>query len=209
MNMTRRQALKSIALGSGLVISSSSIIGMLNTAYAQSNNVREWQYLSSEQAHMLEQISHVIIPSSKDVPGAEAVATIPFLDMLFAKLLDEDEQQKFKKGMQVFDAYCEKNLNSNFVSLSNKQQTEIVYSMYNLPAKLQEQMLWLINGQNKEAKKDDQYYLYSFLFNLRSIVLEAYVNSQLVGEKVLAYDQVPGNYEDMQMTASTRAWSLS
>jgi hypothetical protein len=205
--MNRRDALKSIALGSGVVVSSASIMSVLSLANANQNDTQTWAFLSHTQANQLKVMSAIIIPHSDEIPGASAVSIIPFLDLIYATVISEEEKTKFKKGMLAFNQYCKEEHGAMFIALSEAKQKNCLEKLYNLPDQKREQMLWKIDNNNPNAERDSEYFKYSFLYNLRAITLEAYMNSQLIGEKVLAYDQVPGNYEDIEFTTSTRSFS--
>uniref|UniRef100_UPI003F5CC5C5 gluconate 2-dehydrogenase subunit 3 family protein n=1 Tax=Flagellimonas lutimaris TaxID=475082 RepID=UPI003F5CC5C5 len=65
--------------------------------------------------------------------------------------------------------------------------------------------------QGGEASLDDDIASFSFANDLRDLATWAYKNSEYVGEEVLAYLPIPGEYVpcgDLQTLTGGKAWSL-
>ncbi|WP_395342007.1 gluconate 2-dehydrogenase subunit 3 family protein [Ningiella sp. W23] len=211
MNMTRRQALKSLALGSGVVLSSTSVLAVLNTAYANTaDGAASFTFLSKAQAKSIALMTHVIIPKSADLPGAEDVPIVNFIDALYSQLMDDNQRKKFLRGLEVAEAAFADEHKQPFSDASIAKRESFVKSVYELPKDEAQSMIWLADKTEAPEGQEDQYYLYHFLYNLRVLTLEGYFESELVGEKVLAYLPVPGGWEpEMDVDENTRVWSIN
>jgi hypothetical protein len=210
MSITRREALKSLVLGSGIVLSSASVLSVLNSAYAASSKDNfSPRFFSHEQAQSLALITHVIIPTSESLPGAEDVPIVPFIDALYTQLMSKDDRAKFVAGFDVAMKQFNSKYNADFIAASNAQRQAFINDVYNQPKDKTQQILNMINATTAPDGQEDYYLLYSFLFNLRALTLEGYFKSELVGEKVLAYLPIPGPFEaDITIDENTRAWSI-
>jgi hypothetical protein len=210
MNMTRRQALKSLVLGSGVVLSSASVLSVLNTAYASSKGTGFTPvFFTQEQAHSLALMTHVILPKSDSLPGAEDVPIVTFIDALYAQLMSEEERTKFIAGFDIARQQFESQYKTKMVNASKQDIQEYVSALYNKTSEQTEQILNMINAPSAPAGQEENYLLYVFLFNLRALTLEGYFESELVGENVLAYLPIPGPYEgEITIDENTRAWSI-
>jgi hypothetical protein len=208
--MTRRQALKSLILGSGVVLSSTSILSALNIAHAASKDGSyTLAFFTPAQASTIERMSHIILPKSDSLPGAEDVPIVPFIDALYAQLMSKMEQDKFLAGLAKAQANFNAQYNKTFAHANHAQLSAYLHAAYKVTPSETQIILNMIEEDTPPAGKEDIYQLYSFLFNLRALTLEGYFQSELVGEKVLAYAPIPGRYDgDWTIDDNTRAWSI-
>ncbi|MFC4698942.1 gluconate 2-dehydrogenase subunit 3 family protein [Glaciecola siphonariae] len=210
MSMTRRQALKSLVLGSGLVLSSASVLSVLNLAHSQVTGEQFTPvFLNAEQVKTLRGMARVIIPKSDELPGAEDVPVVPFIDVLYDRLMSEDEKTKFLAGLALVQAKFLAQAGKAFNVASNQEQHDFVVSLYEHSPEQTEAILNMIESGSAPSGKADEFTLYSFLFNVRALTLEGYFQSELVGETVLAYLPIPGGFDaNVKVGENTRAWSI-
>jgi hypothetical protein len=210
MNISRRHALKSLVLGSGVVLSASSVFGVLNSAYAASaKGEYALSFLNAAQAKSLELMTHVIIPKSDDLPGAEDVPIVSFIDALYTQLMSKEQQDKFLAGLGFAQASFAERHGGSFAMADASKREAFVKSVYELPDTQARAMIRLAEQNEAPQGQEALYHLYYFLFNLRALTLEGYYQSELVGEKVLAYLPIPGRFEaETTIDENTRAWSI-
>nr|WP_136251968.1 gluconate 2-dehydrogenase subunit 3 family protein [Ningiella ruwaisensis] len=212
MNMSRRDALKTLMLGSGVALASSSLLSVANRVYAAvaKGEAMDLAFLKADQAKDIELMTHIILPKSAELPGAQDVAIVPFIDAVYAKLMSAEEQEKFLRGLSLVQKQFREEQGASFSQASEDARVSFISALYNLPESDKWETLKLIDLSQAPAGKEDIYHLYHFLFNLRALTLEGYFNSELVGESVTAYLPVPGPYDaDMTIDENTRVWSIN
>lgn len=192
--MKRREALKSIALSTGVVLSSGTFIGILRAAEKSINAGWQPVFLNAEESVAVSRIADVIIPAS-DSPGALDVGVPQFIDLLLKDVFTGADSDKFRKGLQVFLGRFEQGNGSAFHESPEQSQRAFVEQGYGSAAADQEQVLGLIENSEPPEDRNDEYYLWSFLVTQRELTIKAYFTSEKVGEQVLSYDPIPGRYD--------------
>ncbi|MFT7249212.1 MAG: hypothetical protein ACI97P_001993, partial [Arcticibacterium sp.] len=94
--MKRRDILKNIALGSGVLLTLPS--------WTKAWNANTWQaqsIFSSAQSATLSSIVGTFIPEGKTEPGALGVEVDKYLERLIADCYDAEQQSKIKNGLKA------------------------------------------------------------------------------------------------------------
>ncbi|GAA3563178.1 gluconate 2-dehydrogenase subunit 3 family protein [Snuella lapsa] len=192
--MKRREALKKLGLGTGMVIASPALVSFLQSCNEKTNT---WHplFLTEEQGLILTAIVDVILPKT-DTPSASEVNIPQFIDTYFNDVYELDEQQKTQAAF--------------------KKLTNIIFSEYNKNIrKVTEEQYKMILDNNmdlKETKQDDskEITVSNLLNTIKWMTINAYRTTELIGETVLAYDPVPGaSYcDDLNNLTQGRAWSI-
>ncbi|MFC4221531.1 gluconate 2-dehydrogenase subunit 3 family protein [Flagellimonas marina] len=217
--MERRSALKNMGMAFGYAVATPTLLGLLQSckdkpAYA------EWvpSFLSQDQGYALAQTLDVILPKT-DTPSATEMNVHVFFDSFMNEVLPEDQLDFVKLRMgKFFDKVLS---DSGKQSLADVEATDIepVLKTY-LTKRTPEQeeahteainsyMEAVMNGG--EGDIDDDVASFSFANDLRDLAIWAYKNSEYVGEEVLAYAPIPGEYiacEDVTTLTGGKAWSL-
>lgn len=169
--MDRRDAIKHTSLLMGGLLSASTIAGIM--AGCSGSNDPDWepQFLSKDQARMVEDLTVVLIPAT-DTPGAKEAGVPQFIDTMLAKYQEEDEKTLFIAGLEQVNQDSQAAYSKNFVDLTQEQQTEILTAIA------------------EEAVGEQN----TFFHQLKGLTFSGYFTSELVGKEVLNFDPVPSTY---------------
>lgn len=208
--MNRREALKSIALSSGLVISSTTIVALMQFYQEPQNAPWHPLFFTHDEAIIIDEITDFLIPSGT-IPGALNVGVPKIIDLLIAEMFDARDGQKFRQGMFTFTNHFNDSYKTTFIQADAKKRQSFIRQFYDLPKKEEKAVLDLLSqGMNHRIDQAEKYYLYNFLVTLRNFTIFTYLTSEKIGEEVLSYDPVPGRYEGCVPLAEVgNAWSIT
>lgn len=192
--MDRRKALKSIALSTGVAISTSTFAVLLRAAEEAANSSWQPVFLQRDEAFAVSQIADVIIPAS-ETPGAVDVAVPQFIDLLLKEVFIDTKRDKFRKGLQLFLQKFAQENDSAFHASSNRLRRTFVEKLYTLSDDATKQALDLVAKNEAPPGREAEYYLWSFLVTQRELTINSYFTSEKVGEQLLSYDPIPGRYD--------------
>ena len=215
--MKRREVIKKIGFSFGAVTLTPSLLSVLNGCDFKQKG---WQpkFLSYQEYDMAEKITDIFIPKT-DIPGAKELNLSRFIDAHFQLMLSSAEQKNIKFLMKKFsDMLLEKTSKKKLDEVSTSEY-ENQFSRLLKADKLQRQR-WqksyndytekLNKGEAvKPLSKDINSYI--FLDGLRQLSIWGFRNSEYIGEKVLAYDPVPGQQKgcvDLIETTGGKSWSI-
>lgn len=191
--MKRRDAIKRTALMMGYALSASAISGVMSGCKPEGVAVGDWKpvFFSAKQGNTVAEIAERILPAT-DTPGAKDVFVHEFIDLILADCYKAEEQEKFKKGLEKLNVDCQEAYGNSFLNCSRDQQLEI------------------LNQYDKEAKKImDDGGEKPFFAMMKEMTLLGYFTSEKIGEEVLAYLPIPGEYQAcIDYEEGTAAWSL-
>ena len=215
--MKRREVIKKIGFSFGAVTLTPSLLSVLNGCDFKQEG---WQpkFLSYQEYDMTEKITDIFIPKT-DIPGAKELNLSRFIDAHYQLMLSSAEQKNIKFLMKKFsDMLLEKTSKKKLDEVSTSEY-ENQFSRLLKADKLQRQR-WqksyndytekLNKGEAvKPLSKDINSYI--FLDGLRQLSIWGFRNSEYIGEKVLAYDPVPGQQKgcvDLIETTGGKSWSI-
>jgi len=180
----------------------------------------EWapSFFEKDKGYALAQMVDVILPKT-DTPSATEVNVHLFIDQFIGEVLPP-EQQAFTK--LLMDKFMAKALSASgkeslediegedFEPLLNtylaKRTDEEEEAQEEAIEKYMEAMM-----AGEEAQLDDEIACYAFAQNTREIAIWAYTGAEYIGEEVLAYLPIPGEYVacgDVNELTGGKAWSL-
>ncbi|MCK0161054.1 gluconate 2-dehydrogenase subunit 3 family protein [Allomuricauda sp. F6463D] len=217
--MERRSALKNMGLAFGYAVATPTLLSVLQScknkpAYA------EWapSFLSKEQGYAMAQTLDVILPKT-ETPSATEMNVHVFIDAYLDEVMPLEQRDFVIMKMNNF--YDKVLLDSGKSTLMDIEPGDIepALGMYLKKRTDQEEELQteaimsymqaIMEGG--EATLDDEIARISFAHELRDLATWAYKNTEYVGEEVLAYLPIPGEYigcEDVNTLTSGKAWSL-
>jgi len=197
--MNRRQALKNFGLGAGILIIGPSTLSLLQSCKSEPKNNWEPTFLGFSNGLALKQILNVIIPKT-DTPGANDLNLAQFIDSYMDQVASEEIQQNFKRSADAFavafkeefDKDQDKGMEKDFEKIISKylratpeeketfakRETETQDPIDKIP----------------ELKMDPHAGSLSYLKNVRQMAIWAWKTSEQIGENVLWYDPIPGQY---------------
>lgn len=193
--MNRRKALKQLGVGSGLVLSTPLLLNFLQSCNHDSNT---WTplFLSKEEGFMLKNIADVILPKT-DTPSASEVNVPQFIDKYFLEVLEKEEQQRTKTAFDNLLAKVKSDYNSNIKKVTKEDYENLLDSHMKL--------------ESTPQPKDEPISISNILNNIKWMTINAYKNTEYIGENVLAYDPVPGSQLGcipLNEATKGKAWSL-
>lgn len=195
--MKRRDVLKGLGLSMGYIIATPSILSLLQSCTGTEKN--NWQpvFFNNDQITVINNLVDLILPKTANLPGALDVNVPQFIDAFVNEVSTPDDQKEFKNGI---DAVVKK-LNKPVVDLKTADYDNLLAHYFK--ASKDEQAAF--ENDKTEAV------VYGTLISLRRFSIWAYKTSEEVGEKVLAYDPIPGKYigcMPLQEATGGKAWSL-
>ena len=217
--MKRRSALKNMGMVFGYAAATPTLLSILQSckekpAYA------EWvpSFFDQDKGYALAQMVDVILPKT-DTPSATEVNVHLFIDQ-FANEVLPPEQQAFTK--MLMDKFMSQALTtSGKDALTDLEGADFEPLLAKYLAKRTEEeeeaqgeaigKYFEAAMAGEEASLDDEVACYAFADNMRGISIWAYKSSEYVGEEVLAYLPIPGEYVacgDLNELTGGRAWSL-
>lgn len=215
--MDRRIALKNIGLSFGYIVATPTIISLVQSCKDQ--NVVEWtpSFLTKEEGSVLYKLVDIILPKT-DTPSATEVNVHVFIDKYAQEIMEPKQQAFFKMAMNKFTSKALKD--------SGKEKLEDL-GVENLEAVLADALKYTKEDELKNFKVINDYNTaieagetpeleegvsrFAFATNLRDLAIWSYKTSEKVGEEVLAYLPVPGEYigcGDLQTLTEGKAWSI-
>jgi len=194
--MKRRDVLKNMGLGIGYAVATPTIISLLQSCQGEAATGYQAVLFSSDEFSVLTTMVDVIIPKT-DTPSASEVNVPMFIDKYIAETQTEEQHQKAQEGMAAFVAVALEKSGKSSASKLNAEDIEAV-----LAATLK------VDGSTLEGTLKTAA---DFASSMRGMTINAYKNSEYVGEQVLAYASIPGEYiasGDLQELTGGKAWSL-
>lgn len=193
--VSRRAALKQLALACGLVLSANSLSALAAvvtppTVTPPTDLTRSKKtLLTSDQLALVRELGDIIIPAT-DTPGASAAGVHDFINHFAVYCATAAEQQALVAGLTRIADSAQSRFNKPFLTASKAQQIELLTHM--------------------EQAADgftaaDRY----FIKQLKALVLFGYYTSEIGASQELAYLAIPGGYKgNFKFKQVGRAWAL-
>lgn len=208
-----------MGLAFGYAVATPTLLGLLQSckdkpAYA------EWvpSFLDKEKGYALAQTLDVILPKT-DTPSATEMNVHVFIDAYLDEVLPLEQRDFVMMKMNKF--YDKILADSGKETLMDIEAVDIEPALQTYLRKRTDEEEEIhteaINNymeaimQGGEATLDDDISRFSFANDLRDLATWAYKSSEYVGEEVLAYLPIPGEYiacGDANTLTGGKAWSL-
>jgi len=207
--MDRRLAIKNLALGLGYTVATPTLFSLLSSC---NEKVETWKpnYFTESQKHMITYLVDIILPAS-ETPGGLDVNVPQFMDLMYNEYEKEESKSLFQRGALEFQKRFETSFTKDVLKGKKIEFEELFKSVFTLSEADTKKVLKnqkLRESTIEDGKKAD-YYMYKFLFSVRNYSLFGYFTSEKVGEEVLSYDPVPGEYKGcIPIEEVGNAWSL-
>ena len=200
--MDRRRVLKKIGYGSAAMVVTPQIINMLHSC---KSNVNKYLpiFFSNNQFQFVSKIMDLVIPKT-DIPGAIELKLPEFLDNYIVVVMNQNDKETILRRTNNFIKLIlnETKKNGSMEINSNDLNTQL--KKYLLASDKQIES-W------EEDPKSQELEVYNYLIQIRSLTLNAFRLNEYIGEKVLAYDPIPGERKvclDLKKTTGGKRWSL-
>lgn len=218
--MDRRVALKNMGLALGYTVAIPTLLSIAQSC--KNEKTIHWtpDFFSKEEGDMITQLVDIILPKT-DTPSASEVQVQLFIDRFANQVMTKQEQDFFKMSMGKFMDKALKDAGKEPGSSLDAEELKTLLAT-TLKVKKEDEVVMLesINAYQEAQENpqkvttvelDESVSRYAFANNLRGITIWAYKTSEYVGEKVLAYLPVPGEYiacGDVEALTQGKAWSL-
>ena len=210
--MDRRSALKNIGKAAGFAVATPSIMSILASC---NSDVATWQptYFSTTQGHMIRHLVDIIIPKGK-LPGGLEVNIPEFMDIMFRDVEDIEDQKKFTKAAEVFEAKFKEIYGKDAIKGKKEEYHELLDTYFKISEDEREVIFEDLRKDINEIIKPEnveRYHIYHFLTTVRRYALDGYFTSEKIGEEILAYDPIPGGFVpcgSLEELTGGKSWSL-
>ncbi|MEM7381727.1 MAG: gluconate 2-dehydrogenase subunit 3 family protein [Bacteroidota bacterium] len=215
--MDRRIALKNMGLALGYTVATPTLISIVQSC--KSEKVLEWtpDFFSKEEGSVLTHLVDIILPKT-DTPSATEVQVNLFIDRFIDQVIPKEQQDFVKMTMGKF---IEKALTDsgkeNAGQLGPEDLEPALASALKITKEQEEaqqkamEEFMMAMGEGKAAELNDEAARYAFANSLREMTIWGYKTTEYIGEQVLAYLPVPGEYigcGDVNELTGGKAWSL-
>ena len=215
--MERRIALKNMGLSLGYIVATPTLISLAQSC--KNEKVLEWvpDFFTKEEGSVLTQLVDIILPKT-DTPSASEVQVNLFIDRFASQVLDKQQQDFLRLSSSKFIEKALKDSGKEKASDLTSEDLEPVLAKALKVTKEDEAIYYKsINSYNEAIAKgepaqlDDLVSQFAFANDLRRMTIWGYKTSEYIGEEVLAYLPVPGEYigcGDLQELTNGKAWSI-
>lgn len=216
--MERRVALKNMGLVFGYAVATPTLLGIVQSC--KGKDVLDWtpEFFSKDEGTIIHSLVDILLPKT-DTPSATEVNVHVFLDKFAKEVIPTEQQDFFRMCMGKFTDKVLADTQKETLADLGPEDLEPVFATY-LKKQTDEvekthgeavEAYFMAVEENGGAVLDDEIARYQFANNLRNSAIWAYKSSEYVGEEVLAYLPIPGEYvgcEDVDTLTQGKAWSL-
>jgi len=178
--MDRREALRRTAWIMGGVVSAPAVMGVLKGCKAEPSINWKPEFLNTNQAAVVTQVSEIIIPKT-DTPGAIDAGVPGFIDKLVKDCYSKEDQDRFLNGFTEFDEQAKKAYGDAFAELEPEQQKEFVKKVHDEA----------INAEKNTQPAPPR----PFILMMKELTMLGFFTSEPGATQVLQYLPVPGQYK--------------
>ena len=198
--MNRRNLLKKVGLGIGTL----AVTPLTVSLFQSCKNDLNWNpvFFKKESINFLSELADLIIPSSKEIPGAKELDLLKFVDIYISQVLNNEEQKTFNNSFESFKSECLKKTKLKKIDLNSITELLDFYLVKNKS----KHDIWINNFMNTGESLS-----YIFLNSFRKLLINAFKTNQYIGENILVFRPVPGEQKgcvDLQETTNGRAWTI-
>ncbi len=215
--MDRRKALKNMGLALGYTVATPTLISIVQSCKNDAAITWTPDFLSPTEGSMLTQLVYIILPKT-DTPSASEVQVHIFIDRFADQVMKKEQQDLFKMTMGKFlDKALQDSGKKEIADLGPEHLEPVLSAALKISKEEEAKKFEVINAYTEAVKAgetaslDDEASRFAFANNLRGLTILAYKSSEYVGENVLPYLPVPGEYiacGDLQELTGGKVWSL-
>ncbi|MEP6648029.1 MAG: gluconate 2-dehydrogenase subunit 3 family protein, partial [Saprospiraceae bacterium] len=193
--MERREVIKYTAFFMGATLSASTIAALLEGCHVDQSSSWSPSFFTNNEADFVNELSETILPKTK-TPGAKDALVDRFLDTVRLLRFSADENEKFKKGLDVLIAQAKADLGKDFSRASAEKRLEWVTTI--------DKNAYDAVKANPNMKAEEK----PFYLSLKEQILGGYFSSEIVAKDFFAFDPIPGRYDPcMPYEEVGRAWA--
>lgn len=183
--MNRRKAIQSGAFLAGCGLSAGTIASIISSCGKAAPVPSGDSFLGDDNLKMLEAIVDAILPET-DTPGAVTAGVHTFIDESVRNNFTEEEQQKFREGMQKISDLCQSKYSKSFVELEESEKYAIFDEL----------------AEESGGREN--------IFNvMKSLTCQGFFTSEIGATQVLKFDPIPGQWRGcIDYSEVGAAWAL-
>lgn len=215
--MERRTALKNMGMALGYTVATPTLISLVQSCKTEAAVSWSPQFFSVEEASILTKLVDIILPKT-DTPSASEMGVDVFIDRFADAVMEKDQQDFLRMSMAKFlDKAKADSGKENMADLKVEDLEAALMTSLKISKEEKVTYLDMINSYHEskenglETQLDDTVSRYAFADNLRGLAIWGYKTTEYVGEEILAYLPVPGEYiacGDVQELTNGKDWSL-
>ncbi|SFR59978.1 MULTISPECIES: gluconate 2-dehydrogenase subunit 3 family protein [Maribacter] len=215
--MDRRRVLKNMGMSLGYMVATPTLLSIVQSCKSEPAITWTPEFLAPNEGVVLSKLVDIILPKT-DTPSASEVQVHVFIDKFSKDVMEKEQQDFLKMSMNKFtNKALADSGKENVEDLTVEDLEPVLASSLKYTKDQQTEMFESINSyteaiaEGKTAELDDEITRFAFANNLRGMTIWGYKASEYVGEEVLAYLPVPGEYVpcgDAQELTGGKAWSL-
>ncbi len=215
--MDRRKALRNMGLALGYTVATPTLISIVQSCKTETE--LEWtpDFFSKDEGAALTKLVDIIIPKT-DTPSASETQVHLFIDRFTDQVMEPQQQDFVKMSLGRFMEKALKDSGKEKAGdLTAEELEPVLATALKTTPENQIKNFQTIKQYNealsdgKEATLDENISRFAFANNLRGLTIMGYKTSEFVGEEVLDYLPVPGEYipcGDLQELTGGKAWSI-
>ena len=215
--MDRRKALKNMGLSLGYVVATPTLLSIVQSC--KEENILQWtpDFFTKEEGSVISQLADIILPKT-DSPSATEVQVNLFIDRFADQVMKKEQQEFFKMAMGKFISKSLTEAGKDKANELNPNDLEpVLSSVLSVSKEVLKSNEEAITNYMKAVDKGETVTLdatvaqFAFASNLRGLTILGYKTSEYVGEKVLSYLPLPGEFiacGNVQELTRGKAWSL-
>ncbi|KRO89661.1 MAG: hypothetical protein ABR90_03250 [Cryomorphaceae bacterium BACL29 MAG-121220-bin8] len=201
--MNRRDLLKKVGLGVGTLAVTPLTVSLFQSCQSD----LDWNpiFFKEYEINFSIELSDLIIPSSKEIPGAKELDLIKFVDTYISKVLSSEEQKVLRNSFKKFKLEYLKNSEKSNLNDINLNSIVKLLDYYLLDNKSKYD-IW-----TNDFMTSNDSLCYLFLNSFRKLLITAFKTNQYIGENVLAFSPIPGEQKgcvDLLETTNGKAWTI-
>lgn len=215
--MDRRKALKNMGMALGYTVATPTLLSLVQSCKTEPTITWAPEFFTMEQGSVLTKLVDIILPKT-DTPSASEVQVDIFIDRFAKEVMEKEQQDLLQMSMSKFmDKALADSGKEKIEDLSSEDLEPVLAAALKVSKEEKVTYMDMVNSYNeavaegREANLEDGISRFTFADNLRGLTIWGYKTSEYVGEEVLAYLPVPGEYigcADTQELTGGKAWSL-
>lgn len=216
--MERRKALKNMGAAFGYAVATPTLLGILKSC--NTNPSLDWtpSFFSKEEGVAVHNLLDILLPKT-DTPSATELNVHQFIDQYLQEILPDEQKAFTKTVMNAFFSGATAAAGKESLAEMNASDLEPTFVKFlgirsdsvekDHEASVEAYMGAAMKGETAEL--DAEVASYTFANQLRDMAIWGFKSSEYIGEEVLAYLPVPGEYVpcgDLDELTGGRDWSI-
>ncbi len=215
--MDRRKALRNMGLAMGYTIATPALLGIVQSCKKEKTLAWAPEFFTTDEGMAVSQLVDIILPKT-DTPSASEMQVDIFIDRFANQAMEPQQKDFMRMSMGKFFDKALKDAGKE--KAGDLTAEELEATLADALKVTKEEKLGRMEAiqsynsavlEGNEPTLDEGISRYAFADNLRQMTIWGYKTSEYVGEEVLVYLPVPGEYiacGDLKELTGGKAWSI-